>query len=176
MLLPGPQNTEELKRSLCWCVRSYFNRDNVGLPGFAAFYRNSSLEERVHAQQLMDFQVFVTPSESGHTPDCLHAHPLCYACLLVLSCGPEWAQKCMDFGVVSAAASQVHCRNFSAANVPAAQLLPDIGVELAWLLCRCGAALVTETAHVLGIHQRCAFKTGDARGPREAGSAGGAAK
>ena len=38
-------------------MRSYFNRDNVGLPGFAAFYRASSLEERTHAQQLMDFQV-----------------------------------------------------------------------------------------------------------------------
>ena len=36
---------------------SYFARDNVGLPGFAAFYRASSLEERTHAQQLMNFQV-----------------------------------------------------------------------------------------------------------------------
>lgn len=35
---------------------SYFARDNVGLPGFAAFYRASSLEERTHAQQLMNFQ------------------------------------------------------------------------------------------------------------------------
>ncbi len=38
-------------------MSNYFNRDNVGLPGFAAFFRASSLEERNHAQQLMDFQV-----------------------------------------------------------------------------------------------------------------------
>lgn len=38
-------------------MSNYFNRDNVGLPGFAAFFRSSSLEERNHAQQLMDFQV-----------------------------------------------------------------------------------------------------------------------
>ncbi|EIE19589.1 ferritin [Coccomyxa subellipsoidea C-169] len=37
-------------------MSNYFNRDNVGLPGFAAFFRASSLEERNHAQQLMDFQ------------------------------------------------------------------------------------------------------------------------
>jgi ferritin len=29
----------------------------AGLPGFAAFFRASSLEERTHAQMLMDFQV-----------------------------------------------------------------------------------------------------------------------
>ncbi|CAL8471238.1 g10780 [Coccomyxa elongata] len=37
-------------------MSNYFNRDNVGLTGFAAFFRASSLEERNHAQQLMDFQ------------------------------------------------------------------------------------------------------------------------
>ena len=40
-------------------MSNYFNRDNVGLPGFAAFFRASSLEERNHAQQLMDFQVLL---------------------------------------------------------------------------------------------------------------------
>ena len=38
-------------------MSNFFNRDNVGLQGFAAFYRVSSLEERAHAQQLMDYQV-----------------------------------------------------------------------------------------------------------------------
>ena len=38
-------------------VSSYFNRDNVALPGFVAYFREASLEERDHAQQLMDFQV-----------------------------------------------------------------------------------------------------------------------
>jgi ferritin heavy chain len=39
-------------------MSNYFNRDNVGLPGFSAFFRACSLEERNHAQQLMDFQVW----------------------------------------------------------------------------------------------------------------------
>ena len=38
-------------------MSNFFNRDNVGLQGFATFYRVSSLEERAHAQQLMDYQV-----------------------------------------------------------------------------------------------------------------------
>jgi len=37
-------------------MSNFFNRDNVGLQGFATFYRVSSLEERAHAQQLMDYQ------------------------------------------------------------------------------------------------------------------------
>lgn len=38
-------------------MSNFFNRDNVGLSGFSTFYRVSSLEERAHAQQLMDYQV-----------------------------------------------------------------------------------------------------------------------
>ena len=38
-------------------VASYFNRDNVALPGFRTFFQNASLEERSHAQMLMDYQV-----------------------------------------------------------------------------------------------------------------------
>jgi hypothetical protein len=49
-------------------ARSYFNRDNVSLPGFAAFYRASSLEERTHAQQLMDFQVLAAPWQPLPSP------------------------------------------------------------------------------------------------------------
>lgn len=37
-------------------MASYFNRDNVALPGLATYFRASSLEERSHAQQLMDYQ------------------------------------------------------------------------------------------------------------------------
>jgi len=35
---------------------SFFDRDNVGLPGFAKFFKDSSVEEREHAEQLMDYQ------------------------------------------------------------------------------------------------------------------------
>ena len=38
-------------------MASYFNRDNVGLPGLTSYFRAESLDERGHAQMLMDFQV-----------------------------------------------------------------------------------------------------------------------
>lgn len=38
-------------------MSTYFNRDNVALPGLAAYFRAQSDEERGHAQLLMDFQV-----------------------------------------------------------------------------------------------------------------------
>lgn len=37
-------------------MSAYFDRDNVALPGFAQHFRASALEERGHAQTLMDFQ------------------------------------------------------------------------------------------------------------------------
>lgn len=37
-------------------VASYFNRDNVALPGFRDFFKAASEEERLHAQQLKDYQ------------------------------------------------------------------------------------------------------------------------
>jgi ferritin heavy chain len=37
-------------------MSAYFDRDNVALPGFSKYFRNSSEEERSHAQMLMDFQ------------------------------------------------------------------------------------------------------------------------
>lgn len=36
---------------------SYFSRDNVALPGIAGYFKNESLEERAHAELLMDYQV-----------------------------------------------------------------------------------------------------------------------
>ncbi|MCO5578571.1 hypothetical protein L7F22_032415 [Adiantum nelumboides] len=35
---------------------AYFDRDNVGLPGFARFFKDSSEEERGHAEKLMKYQ------------------------------------------------------------------------------------------------------------------------
>ncbi|CAK9218066.1 unnamed protein product [Sphagnum troendelagicum] len=35
---------------------SYFDRDNVGLPGFAKYFKDSSDEEREHAEKLMKYQ------------------------------------------------------------------------------------------------------------------------
>lgn len=35
---------------------AFFDRDNVGLPGFAAYFKHESEEERNHAEQLIDYQ------------------------------------------------------------------------------------------------------------------------
>ena len=35
---------------------AYFDRDNVGLPGFAAYFKAASEEEREHAEVLMKYQ------------------------------------------------------------------------------------------------------------------------
>ena len=43
-------------------MSSYFNRDNVSLPGLRDFFKASSLEERSHAQQLM---VCLSPASYG---------------------------------------------------------------------------------------------------------------
>ena len=44
-------------------MASYFNRDNVGLPGLTQYFRGESLSERGHAQMLMDFQVQTGPGQ-----------------------------------------------------------------------------------------------------------------
>ena len=52
------QINHELSMSYVYlAMSSYFNRDNVALDGFRNFFRAASEEERVHAQQLMDYQV-----------------------------------------------------------------------------------------------------------------------
>lgn len=71
-------------------ISSYFNRDNVALPGFVTYFRTASLEERDHAQKLIDFQnvrgglvrlAHITAPQSdfggpGHKTDALHAMEL----------------------------------------------------------------------------------------------------
>ena len=52
-------------------VSSYFNRDNVALPGFVTYFRNASMDERSHAQKLIDFQVHTT---SVHATACMLLH------------------------------------------------------------------------------------------------------
>ena len=37
-------------------MASYFDRDDVALPGFADYFRKASKEELEHAQKLMEFQ------------------------------------------------------------------------------------------------------------------------
>lgn len=37
-------------------MSAYFDRDNVSLPGIAKYFREQALEERSHAQKLIDFQ------------------------------------------------------------------------------------------------------------------------
>ena len=50
-------------------VSSYFNRDNVALPGFVQYFRTAALDERSHAQKLMDFQVGFPTTRI--TPGCM---------------------------------------------------------------------------------------------------------
>lgn len=68
---------------------AYFDRDNVALKGFAKFFKESSEEEREHAEKLMEYQnirggrvklhsVVAPPSEFEHVEkgDALHAMEL----------------------------------------------------------------------------------------------------
>ena len=57
---------------------AYFSRDNVALPGIAAFFKKESAEERHHAELLMDFQTL----RGGHvalnaiiSPETEFSHP-----------------------------------------------------------------------------------------------------
>lgn len=68
---------------------AYFDRDNVGLKGFAKFFNDSSLEERGHAEMFMEYQnkrggrvklqsILMPVSEFDHEEkgDALHAMEL----------------------------------------------------------------------------------------------------
>lgn len=71
---------------------SYFDRDNVGLPGLAAFFKKESAEERHHAELLMEYQNLrggKVKLQSIMMPDMEFNHPekgdALYAMELVLS-------------------------------------------------------------------------------------------
>ena len=49
-------NIEYSVSYLYHAMSAYFDRDNVGLPGFAKFFREESEEERSHAEKLMEYQ------------------------------------------------------------------------------------------------------------------------
>ena len=36
---------------------AYFDRDNVALPGLAKYFKDASVEEREHAEMMMEYQV-----------------------------------------------------------------------------------------------------------------------
>mmetsp|Transcript_10680 Transcript_10680/g.12489 ORF Transcript_10680/g.12489 Transcript_10680/m.12489 type:complete len:260 (+) Transcript_10680:89-868(+) len=49
-------NTEYNISYVYHSLYAYFSRDNVALPGLAAYYKAASIEEREHAEMLMDYQ------------------------------------------------------------------------------------------------------------------------
>lgn len=49
-------NVEYTNSLVYHAAHAYFARDNIGLPGFAAYFLKESVEERSHAQLLMDYQ------------------------------------------------------------------------------------------------------------------------
>jgi ferritin heavy chain len=49
-------NIEYTNSYVYHALYNYFDRDNVGLPGFAKFFKDASQEERDHAEKLMAFQ------------------------------------------------------------------------------------------------------------------------
>lgn len=56
-------NTEYSVSYIYHALSAYFARDNVALPGLAAYFKESSAEEREHAELLMDYQVqYMSPT------------------------------------------------------------------------------------------------------------------
>ena len=98
-------------------MSSYFNRDNVSLPGLASLFRANSLEERSHAQALMDFQV----------PLPLPSHvSLCWLCLFL------YLSLLCCIGLVS------RLLGVNARHTPACSLIYQ-DMEAAFALCfKCG--------------------------------------
>lgn len=56
-LLPQTHSIEYNVSYVYHAMYAYFDRDNVGLPGFAQYFKNESDEERGHAEMLMKYQV-----------------------------------------------------------------------------------------------------------------------
>jgi ferritin heavy chain len=56
---PAPNTHRSVEYTISYVYHSlyaYFSRDNVGLPGMAAHFKAESVEERHHAELLMDYQ------------------------------------------------------------------------------------------------------------------------
>ena len=87
-------------------MASYFNRDNVALPGFASFFRESSLDERSHAQALMDFQVHLPTAQCACLYCVLMAARLYNAVSLVIG------YHSLAFLSFVAACTCLHCCSF----------------------------------------------------------------
>lgn len=57
LLPPPPPRSIEYNVSYVYhSLYAYFDRDNVGLPGMASFFKAASEEEREHAELLMEYQ------------------------------------------------------------------------------------------------------------------------
>lgn len=53
---PPPRSIEYNVSYVYHSLYAYFDRDNVGLPGMASFFKAASEEEREHAELLMEYQ------------------------------------------------------------------------------------------------------------------------
>ncbi|GLT78907.1 hypothetical protein SLA2020_504250 [Shorea laevis] len=98
---------------------AYFDRDNVALKGLAKFFKESSLEEREHAEKLMEYQnkrggkvklqsIVMPLSEFDHTEkgDAL------YAMELALSLEKLTNQKLLNLHSVASRCNDVHLTDF----------------------------------------------------------------
>ena len=98
---------------------AYFSRDNVALPGIAAFFKKESEEERQHAELLMDFQTL----RGGHvalrsiiSPETEFSHPekgdALYAFELALSLEKLNFQKLRYLHTVADSFGDAHMADF----------------------------------------------------------------
>ncbi|KAF3579285.1 hypothetical protein DY000_02035690 [Brassica cretica] len=70
----GPECVCSVEYNLSYvyhAMYAYFDRDNVALKGLAKFFKESSVEEREHAEKLMEYQA--SSSSSFHVPNMSHS-------------------------------------------------------------------------------------------------------
>ncbi|NP_001312408.1 ferritin-1, chloroplastic [Nicotiana tabacum] len=98
---------------------AYFDRDNVALKGLAKFFKESSLEEREHAEKLMEFQnkrggrvkllsICAPPTEFDH---CEKGDAL-YAMELALCLEKLTNQRLLNLHAVASRSNDVHLADF----------------------------------------------------------------
>lgn len=75
-------------------LHAFFDRDNVGLPGFASFFNEASKEEREHAQLLMQYQ----NKRGGRVQLKVLLNSQCLALLVVLAvvCKPSFCRPTLE--------------------------------------------------------------------------------